>query len=135
MRTTNRQERQTFSYNPAIAQLPDLLGHSANLYPTWPVLPAWTGEWTEEGHGLWMNGGNRLTLFCSNPAGVVCQIQVWRQATPLADWTLNTTVPVATGTRVTQQIDLGGYAVRALLFSNDFATFDIELSAIVQSVP
>lgn len=135
MRTTNQQERLTFTYDQTIAQLADLLGHTSNPYPTSPYGGAWAGEWTEEGHGLWLNGGNRLTLFISNPLGAVCQIRVWRQATPKADWSLNTTIAVATGTRVTQQIDLGGYAVRALLFSNDFAPYTIEVSALVQSVP
>ncbi len=135
MRVTNRQERQTFTRLVALAQMPDLLGHTANPYPAWPVGPAWAGEWTEEGHGLWLNGGNRVSLFCLNPTALACSLLLWRQVTPLADWVVEPAVTIAAGTAGTSVFDLGGYAVRVQLLSNVPNDIDVEFSAVIHAVP
>lgn len=119
---TQRQNRVTFHYSALAPAAPELLGHVANPYPSATDL-----------HGLWTNGGRWLTLYVRNPTGSAFQVLVYRQATPGTLWSLETTVTVNPGTTVNQRLDLGGYAVRAVLSSNSVVDFDFDLSAVIQS--
>ncbi len=120
---TQRQGLVTFHYDPLAASALELLGHVANPYPT-----------AAETHGLWNNGGRRLTLYVRNPTESAFQVMVYRRATPDAGWSLEATINVLAGTTVNQVYDLGGYAVRAILFSNSVTAFDFDVSAVIQSV-